>query len=71
MSGEDGGALGRAAEQRPRCKSGREETEKGKQLCLSFCGDGATETELCRRIQVGANAWRKVEGMMGDGWKGA
>ena len=34
MSGEDGGALGRATEQRPRCKTGREETEKGKQLCL-------------------------------------
>ena len=30
------------------------------------CGDGGTETDICRRIQAGANAWRKVEGVMGD-----
>ena len=29
-------------------------------------GDGRTETEIRRRIQVGANARRKVEGVMGD-----
>ena len=65
ISGEDGGALGRAAEQRSRCKAGRKETEKGNSF-VYLCEDGATVTELCRRIQVGANSWRKVEGMMGD-----
>ena len=49
MSGEDGGGLGRATEQRPRCKTGREETEKGKQLCLPLRrqrhGDGSLQED--------------------------
>ena len=32
----------------------------------TVCGDGSTETEIRRRIQAGASAWRKVEGVMGD-----
>ena len=30
------------------------------------CGDGKTGREVRRRVQVGANAWRAVEGMMVD-----
>ena len=30
-----------------------------------MCGDGKTETEVRRKAQAGANAWRAVEG--GDG----
>ena len=29
-------------------------------------GDGQSEAEVGRRIQVGANAWRRVEGVMAD-----
>ena len=29
-----------------------------------MCGDGGTETDIGRRIQAGANAWSKVEGVM-------
>ena len=32
---------------------------------LDSCGDGGTDMEI-RRIQAGANAWKKVEGVMGD-----
>ena len=32
----------------------------------AVCGDGDTEEEIRRRIQAGASAWRKVEGLMGD-----
>ena len=32
----------------------------------AVCGDGSTETEIHRRIQTRASAWRKVEGVMGD-----
>jgi len=28
--------------------------------------DGNSDTKIRRRISVGANVWRKVEGMMGD-----
>ena len=31
-----------------------------------MCGDGKTEREVRRRAQVGANAWRAVEGVMAD-----
>ena len=29
-------------------------------------GDGKTESEVLRRVQAGANAWRAVEGVMAD-----
>ena len=29
-------------------------------------GDGRSETEVRRRVQAGANAWRQVEGVMSD-----
>ena len=32
----------------------------------AVCGDGGTATELRRRVQAGASAWRKVEGLKGD-----
>ena len=32
----------------------------------AVCGDGSTETDICRRVQAGASAWGKVEGVMGD-----
>ena len=32
----------------------------------AVCGDSGTEMEICRTIQAGASAWRKVEGVMGD-----
>ena len=32
----------------------------------AVCGDGKTEREVRRRAQVGANAWRAVEGVMAD-----
>ena len=32
----------------------------------AVCGDGKTEREVRRRVQVGANAWRAVEGVMAD-----
>ena len=32
----------------------------------AVCGDGSTETEIRRRVQAGASALRKVEGVMGD-----
>ena len=35
-------------------------------FCGAVCGDGGAETEIRRRIQAGASAWRKVEGVMGD-----
>ena len=35
-------------------------------LCGAVCGDCSTETEIRRRVQAGARAWRKVEGVMGD-----
>ena len=35
-------------------------------MCRAVCGDGGTKSEIRRRIQVGASAWRKVEGVMGD-----
>ena len=28
--------------------------------------DGNSDTEFCRKITAGANAWRKVERVMGD-----
>ena len=28
--------------------------------------DGISETEVRRRVQAGANAWRQVEGVMSD-----
>ena len=28
--------------------------------------DGRSETEVRRRVQAGANAWRQVEGVMSD-----
>ena len=31
-----------------------------------ICGDGNSDIEIHRRMTAGANAWRKVEGMMGD-----
>ena len=33
-----------------------------------MCRDGKTErdSEVCRRVQAGANAWRAVEGVMAD-----
>ena len=35
-------------------------------LSGAVCGDGNTETEICRRVQTGASAWRKVAGVIGD-----
>ena len=35
-------------------------------LCGAACRKGSTETEIRRRIQSGASAWRKVEEVMGD-----
>ena len=32
----------------------------------AVCGDGGTETDICRRVQAVAGAWRKLEGVMGD-----
>ena len=32
----------------------------------AVCGDGSTYTEIRRRIQAGASAWREVEEVMGD-----
>ena len=29
-------------------------------------GDGKSEAEVQRRVQVGANVWRRVEGVMAD-----
>ena len=31
-----------------------------------ICGDGDSNTAIHSRITAGANAWRKVEGVMGD-----
>ena len=31
-----------------------------------MCGDGETESEVRRRVQTGAKAWRAVEGVMAD-----
>ena len=70
-SREDRCVLGRAAEKRSRYKTGWEETEPTRHhlyiwISGAVCGDGGTETEIRRRIQAGASAWRKVEGVMGD-----
>ena len=36
-------------------------------ICVSgWSRNGGTETEIRSRIQVAANAWRKVEEVMGD-----
>ena len=32
----------------------------------AICGVGKSDTEIHRRIAAGANAWRKVEEVMGD-----
>ena len=32
----------------------------------AICGDSGTETDIHKRIQAGASAWRKVEGVMGN-----
>ena len=58
ISIEDGGALGRAAEERSIYKTGRVQTETECFVYLgeAVCGDGGTETEI-RRRQAGA---RKV-----------
>ena len=32
----------------------------------AVCGDYSTETEFHKRVQAGASAWGKVEGVMGD-----
>ncbi len=49
--------------------AGWEETNSGGQFRVprrAVCGDGKTEREVCRRAQVGANAWRAVEWVMAD-----
>ena len=35
-------------------------------LAGAVCGDGSTETDTRRRIQAGASAWRKVQGVIAD-----
>ena len=45
-----------------------EETDSGDSFVYlgAVCGDGKTEREVRRRAQVGANAWRAVEGVITD-----
>ena len=68
-SREDGGALGRAAEKDLDIRlDGKKLNQRDsfEYLGGAVCQDSGTEMEICRRIQAGTSAWRKVEGMMGD-----
>ena len=51
----------------PRCMKDVRSLSKDSFVYLSgaICGDCNSDTEI-RRITAGANAWRKVEGVMGD-----
>ena len=40
--------------------------DNGVYLGGAVCGDGGTETDIRRRIQAGANAWRKMQDVMGN-----
>ena len=64
-SREDGGALCRAAEKNLDIRlDGKKLKQRDNFVYVggAVCGDGGTETEIGRRIQAGASAWRKVVG---------
>ena len=68
-SGEDGDALGWAPDKDLDISlEGKKLKQQDSFVYLggAACRDGSTEMEIHRRIQAGANAWRKVEGVMGD-----
>ena len=39
-------------------------------LMGTVTGDGKSKAEVRKRIQMGANVWRRVEGVMADKYKG-
>ena len=62
MYADNSEALDRAPKNKSRYKTGWEET---------VCREGGTETDIYRRIQTRANAWRKVDGVIGDIYLGS
>ena len=61
--------MGRAAEKNIDIRlDGKKPNQRDSFVYLGggFAGTGSTETDIRRRVQAGASAWRKVEGVMGD-----
>ena len=69
-TGEDRGALvGQQNKDLGVRLEGKKLKQRGSFVYLggAVCGDGGMEMDIRRGIQAGASAWRKVEGVMGDG----
>ena len=70
-STEDEGALGKKKNRDIRLEGMKlNQRESFVYLGGVVCGDGGKEMEI-RRIQAGASAWRKVEGVMGNIYLGS